>query len=98
LLLLAVAGMGATYLLPPALAMFSHRAVPASFGAAAWLLMAVSFVPMARLYRISALWGLALPLIAAFYMGATIHSAISYWSGRGGEWKGRIQDPLQGQR
>jgi len=98
LLLLAMAGMSATYLLPPALAMFSHRAVPASFGAAAWLLMAVSFVPMARLYRISALWGLALPLIAAFYMGATIHSAIRYWSGRGGEWKGTTQDPLQDQR
>jgi hypothetical protein len=25
-------------------------------------------------------------------MGATIHSAVKYWLGRGGEWKGRIQD------
>jgi hypothetical protein len=30
-----------------------------------------------------------------FYMGATFHSAVKYWSGRGGQWKGRIQDPVQ---
>jgi len=33
-----------------------------------------------------------LPLIAAFYLVATIESAINYWSGRGGSWKGRVQD------
>jgi hopene-associated glycosyltransferase HpnB len=98
LLLLAVLGMAATYLLPPALACFSHRLAPALLGATAWLLMAVSFLPVLRLYRLSPLWGAALPLMALFYMGATFHSAWKYWSGRGGEWKGRVQDPLRGPR
>jgi hypothetical protein len=34
---------------------------------------------------------LALPSVAAFYAAATIDSALRYWSGRGGQWKGRIQ-------
>jgi hypothetical protein len=34
-------------------------------------------------------------MAAVFYMGATFHSAWKYWRGRGGEWKGRIQDPKE---
>lgn len=98
LLALAVAGMAATYLLPPALVFFSHSRIPAALGAAAWLMMAFSFLPILRIYRLSPLWGLALPLIAIFYLGATLHSAAQYWSGRGGQWKGRVQDPVSGQR
>jgi len=98
ILILALMGMAATYLLPPALALFSHRTAPTVLGVAAWLLMALSFVPILRMYRLSPLWGLALPLIAIFYMGATLYSAYKYWSGHGGEWKGRIQDPLRNQR
>ena len=30
--------------------------------------------------------------IAVFYLVATVESAVRYWSGRGGEWKGRVQD------
>lgn len=37
------------------------------------------------------LWALALPLIAAFYAGCTIASAIAWYRGRGGQWKGRSQ-------
>lgn len=98
LLAFAVAGMAVTYLLPPALVFFSHGRIPIALGAVAWLLMALSFLPILRIYRLLPLWGLALPLIAVFYMGATIHSAYKYWSGRGGEWKGRVQDPLRDQR
>ena len=46
---------------------------------------------MLHLYRRSYLWAPALPLIALFYAGATIDSAIRYWTGRGGGWKGRTQ-------
>jgi hopene-associated glycosyltransferase HpnB len=95
LLALAVAGMAATYLLPPAMVFFGHSRVSAALGAAAWLMMAFSFLPILRIYRLSPLWGLALPLIAFFYLGATVHSALQYWSGRGGVWKGRVQDPLR---
>jgi hopene-associated glycosyltransferase HpnB len=103
LLLLSMIGMAATYLLPPALVLggvlSGHRATSAALivgtPAAAWLLMIVSYVPVLRLYRLSPLLALALPLAAIFYVGATIHSAVKYWSGRGGQWKGRIQDPVQ---
>lgn len=92
MLFLALVGLTVTYLIPPVL-VFSHRWTPALLGAAAWALMVVCFLPTVRFYRLSPLWSLALPLIAIFYMGASIHSALRYWSGRGGEWKGRIQDP-----
>ena len=32
-----------------------------------------------------------LPVIAAFYMAATLGSAVQFWRGRGGAWKGRFQ-------
>jgi len=60
-------------------------------GAAAWALMALSFQPMLRFYRRSPLWGVALPLIAAFYAGCTLLSAWQHMRGRGGMWKGRAQ-------
>ena len=31
----------------------------------------------------------ALPLIALFYMAATVGSALDYWRGRGTRWKSR---------
>ena len=36
--------------------------------------------------------GIFLPIIAIFYTAATLHSAVQYWLGHGGEWKGRLQD------
>jgi len=92
MLLLALLGLLATYLLPPLL-VFTGQPLPVILGAAAWLLMTITYLPMVRFYRLNPLWTLMLPAIAAFYMGATMHSAIKYWSGRGGEWKGRVQDP-----
>jgi hopene-associated glycosyltransferase HpnB len=94
LLLLSLLGMAATYLLPPAL-IFAHRIAPAALGGTAWLLMVISYWPVLRLYRLSPLWAFVLPVAAVFYMGATFHSAWKYWMGRGGEWKGRIQDPRE---
>jgi hypothetical protein len=32
-----------------------------------------------------------LPLVALFYTAATIGSAVQFWRGRGGRWKGRYQ-------
>jgi hopene-associated glycosyltransferase HpnB len=94
LLIASMVGMAITYLLPPVLVLFSHRTAPAALGAVAWLLMSLSYIPVLRLYRLNPLWALALPLAAVFYVGATFHSAWKYWTGRGGEWKGRIQDPV----
>jgi len=64
-------------------------------GLAAFVLMTMAYLPAVRFYRLSPLWAFALPLVATFYLGATVQSAIRYWSGRGGEWKGRVQDALK---
>ena len=85
-----VVGMVLTYLLPPLLCLFARG--PAQWlGLIAWLLMAVSFQPTLRLYRLSPLWGLALPAIALCYLLFTLDSALQYARGKGGLWKGRIQ-------
>ena len=57
----------------------------------AWVAMAVSFQPMLRFYGVSPLWGIALPVIGLVYTGFTIDSALQFWRGRGGMWKGRAQ-------
>lgn len=91
MLLAALIGLTAIYVIPPLL-LVSRHAVPVALGASAWLMMTVAYLPMVRLYRLSPIWALALPLTAIFYMGATMNSAFRFWLGRGGEWKGRTQD------
>ncbi|HWW63891.1 MAG TPA: glycosyltransferase [Sphingomonadaceae bacterium] len=85
-----LAGMALLYAVPPVLALFGQGTVRIA-GIAAWLLMALSFQPMLRFYRRSPLWGVALPGIAAFYAGCTVGSAVRFWQGKGGMWKGRAQ-------
>jgi len=86
----ALAGMVLVFLLPVAL-LFSRWWM---LGAGAYALMLIGYLPMVRFYGINLLWALTLPASAAFYMFATVHSALRYWSGRGGEWKGRAQDAM----
>jgi hopene-associated glycosyltransferase HpnB len=87
-----VVGMALTYLAPPLLTVLAVG--PARLlGAAAWIAMAVAFLPTLRFYRRHPAWGFALPLIALFYTGFTLDSAIQHWRGRGGAWKGRFQAP-----
>jgi hopene-associated glycosyltransferase HpnB len=91
LLLGTIAGMVITYLAPPLLLLTRSR--PAIvMGAAAWAAMTITYSTMVRYYRLNPAWALTLPLAALFYLGATIHSAVKYWNGSGGEWKGRVQD------
>lgn len=94
LLLVVILGLAITYLAPPAL-LLSHHVVPVLLGAATWLLMAMCFWPTVKLYGLNPLWTMLLPAIALFYMGATVHSAFKFWTGKGGEWKGRVQDPVK---
>jgi hopene-associated glycosyltransferase HpnB len=83
MLLGAVAGMIVTYLLPPLMLFTRHP-----YGA--YALMIITYVPILRFYRQSVFWAPLLPLIALFYTCATVHSAILYWRGKGGQWKGRV--------
>ncbi len=85
-------GMTLTFLLPVALT-FSPDIHVWSFALAAWCLMTASFLPTVAFYRLRPIWGLLLPLAALFYAYATCLSAVRYWSGRGGQWKGRAQAP-----
>jgi hopene-associated glycosyltransferase HpnB len=91
LLIGTVLGLALTYLVPPVLAL-ATRGPAAALGAAAWLSMSIAYFPALRFYRRSPLWAPLLPAIAAFYLAATIHSAVCYWRGAGGMWKGRAQD------
>ena len=95
-LLLAVTllGMTVTYLLP-VIFTFSARPVIWRLGLAAWALMAITYLPTVKFYRMSPLWAAALPAAAAFYTYATWISAVRYWLGRGGQWKGRAQAPAK---
>ena len=58
-------------------------------GGVAFGLSVVSYLPTLARYQRSFLWALALPLIALFYMGATVDSALAYWRGNGTRWKNR---------
>jgi hypothetical protein len=91
LLFMSLLGLFMTYLLPPLL-LFSHSWPARTLGAVTWLAMTVCYLPIIRFYRLNLLWASALPLITLYYMGATLHSAIQFWSGKGGKWKGRVQD------
>jgi hopene-associated glycosyltransferase HpnB len=83
----AVAGLVLTYVIPAVLGLGGNYVALAT-----WLLMTLCYLPMVRFYGPNPLWAFTLPLTACFYLGATVHSALRYWRGRGGEWKGRAQD------
>ena len=88
-----VIGLTVTYIAPVALTFFADG-LPQYLGLVAWLMMAFALRPTLRLYRLSALWGLALPAIAGAYMAFTLDSAYQHARGRGGMWKGRAQDNI----
>lgn len=86
-----IIGMMALYVAPIAALFTGDRAAAAS-GCAAWALMSAAYAPAVRFYRLSPFWAMTLPAAAIFYTGATVCSAVRYWIGRGGQWKGRVQN------
>ncbi|WP_460347408.1 glycosyltransferase [Actinoallomurus acanthiterrae] len=99
LLAATVLGLMVLYAAPPVGAMIGAVGVglglkvPATMatgtGLLAWAIMAVTYVPTLRFYRMSALRALMLPLVAMIYLGMTLDSARRYHTGRGGAWKRR---------
>jgi hopene-associated glycosyltransferase HpnB len=83
-------GLAMVYLAPVMMALFAWG-ISQLAGWLAWIIMAAMFQPMLRFYRLSPLWGLALPLIGVFYAAFTLESAFQHWAGKGGMWKGRAQ-------
>ena len=59
-------------------------------GLLAWILMAGSYLPTLKRYRLSPILAFTLPLAAALYALMTIDSARRCWQGQGANWKGRI--------
>jgi hopene-associated glycosyltransferase HpnB len=90
----AIGGMALVYITPPLFALFAQGPAQAA-GLLAWAMMALALMPTLRLYRRPVVGALALPAIAAAYVAFTFDSALQYWRGRGGYWKGRIQAPMR---
>ncbi|HUX72376.1 MAG TPA: glycosyltransferase [Steroidobacteraceae bacterium] len=88
MLALTLAGLMLVWLLPLGAALCGHGA-PAAAGLAAYALAAVSYLPTLERYRQNRFLALALPLIALFYMAATVDSACNHWFGKGVRWKNR---------
>jgi hopene-associated glycosyltransferase HpnB len=96
----SLVGLMLLYVAPPSLLLCGlfHSATPGgrtvtAIGGITWLMMSAAYFPMVRFYRLNPLWAVTLPSAALFYMGATVYSAFTFWTARGGRWKGRIQDP-----
>jgi hopene-associated glycosyltransferase HpnB len=90
-----VVALALTYLVPVLMALFGHG-LAQTLGLVSWTIMALAFQPMLRFYKLSPLWGPALPVVALAYMAFTLDSAYQYARKRGGIWKGRIQANVNG--
>ncbi|MFG2515401.1 glycosyltransferase [Streptomyces sp. NPDC048584] len=87
-----VAGLALVYLVPPvavAVGAVAGSGAAVLLGAAAWLVMSGTYVPMLRYYR-QPLWlAPLLPFTAFLYLLMTVDSAVLHHRGRGAAWKGR---------
>ncbi len=88
LLALTLLGLTVVWLVPAAAMLFGQGWARAC-GAAAFAIAVISYVPTLTRYGRSPAWAMALPLIAVFYMAATLGSAVNHWRGRGARWKSR---------
>lgn len=88
LLALAVTGLALVWLGPLAQVLL-HRDWRFACGLIAFALGAMTYVPTLARFRLSYVWSLLLPAVAAFYMAATVGSALGHWFGRGARWKSR---------
>jgi hopene-associated glycosyltransferase HpnB len=89
-----IAGLALVWLAPPATTLAGHGWTRA-LGLATWLAASASYLPTLRRFGRSPLWAPFLPLVALFYMAATIGSAIDHHRGRGVAWKGRAYTERQ---
>ena len=90
----AIVGMALVFVAPAVIALLPTDLVGSEAGliaATAWMAMLAAIQPMLLFYRRSVFWGFALPFAGAIYAAFTLNSAIQYWRGRGGLWKGRAQ-------
>jgi hopene-associated glycosyltransferase HpnB len=89
MLLGCVVGMSIIFCAPALITVCAHG-LSRILGVLSWLMMAAIFQPTLHRYQRSPIWGIALPLIALFYLCSTLASAARFHSGRGGGWKDRV--------
>jgi hopene-associated glycosyltransferase HpnB len=89
---LTLAGLALVWL-APVIEILVGRDWRFAFALTAFALAAMSYMPTLARYGRSKFWALALPLIALFYMSATLGSALNHWFGRGASWKSRAYGP-----
>ena len=92
LLIITLIGMSIVYLAPPIYLLAGiliQNWWLVSIATLTWLMMIIAYLPTLRLYNLSIIWALLLPAIAFLYTLMTIDSAIKYYQGKGGAWKGR---------
>jgi hopene-associated glycosyltransferase HpnB len=88
----AVIGMAMIYLIAPigmVWGLVTSNWLVFSICTVTWLLMIWAYLPTIKLYNISPAWAGLLPAIAFLYTLMTIDSAVKYYQGQGGAWKGR---------
>jgi hopene-associated glycosyltransferase HpnB len=88
-----IVGLLLTYAVPPAAVVagaVTGDPLLVALGASSWLVMAATYVPMLRYYRLGIAWAVALPATALLYAAMTIDSARRHLLGRGARWKGRV--------
>jgi hopene-associated glycosyltransferase HpnB len=68
----------------------------AACGLIAWLVMALTEVPVLSLYGLAPVRGLTLPAVALLYTAMTVDSARRHHRGTGGVWKGRVSPSAAG--
>lgn len=93
LLIGTVIGMFLVYMVPPVsigLGLYLGNISISLTGLVTWVLMALAYLPTIRLYQLSPIWAVSLPLIAILYNLMTLDSARQHWQGKGGAWKGRV--------
>jgi hopene-associated glycosyltransferase HpnB len=88
LLVLTLLGLALVWLVPAGAMILGHDWVRVC-GFAAFTIAALTYLPTLGRYRLSSAWALGLPLIALFYMAATLKSALDHWRGTGARWKNR---------
>ena len=112
LLLGTVLGMALLFLVPPIAVFFGLTELFAngsaanggtsialtSLGGSTWIVMAGSFLPILNWYGLSPIYGLISPLSGLLYTLMTLESGLSWWRGKGGEWKGRTFSTRKGGR
>ncbi len=92
LLIATLAGLFVTYLLAW-ICFFTLDDPGWLLASTAISIMTATYGATVRFYSLPWLWALTLPFAALLYGYATCVSAVRYWLGRGGQWKGRAQAP-----